>query len=239
MSDQIEKIEKKIEKLFIYYRVSTKLQNLKMQKRSISLFLSAKGDQYEVIDTFADDGISGATDNRPAYQRMKKRLTEIDGILVYNWDRMSRDEELANNLMYELREKNIFILESDTGQRLDFNQAFNRLITFIKSMEAERERLRHKQRTKDGIEAFRKKKGYWGASKHKSYGKTTDGKKISESRFWFLYELYRKAKVKKSAIARILGISRPTLYKRLKENEEKYNKIEMMLNNEFKKEEEK
>lgn len=223
------KNEKKLEKIFIYYRVSTKLQNLKMQKSSTSIFLSKEGEKYEVIDTFADKSITGATDERPGYQKMKKRLNEIDGILVYNWDRMSRDEELANNLMYELRKRNIFILESDTGQKLDFNQAFNRLITFIKSMEAERERLRHKQRTKDGIKAFRKEKGYWGAEKDKKYGETSDSKKISKSKFWFLYEMYRKAKVKKSAIARILNISRPTLYKRLKEDEEKYNEIELKI----------
>jgi DNA invertase Pin-like site-specific DNA recombinase len=98
------------------------------------------------------------------------------------------------------------------------------MIGFIESQKAEEERKRHIQRTKHGIEAFKEEHGRWGPEK--KYGTTSDGKPIDKNRFWFLYETYRMSNVSKSAIARILDISRPTLYKRLKEEPEKYNNIE-------------
>lgn len=216
--------QEKDHKIFIYYRVSTDLQDIKMQKNNVSKYLSKEGDNYEVIDVFADKGISGATKERPAFQKMLERLNEVDGIMVYNWDRMSRDEEFATNLMYELRKKGIFVLESDTGQKYNFKEAYHRMITFIKSQEAERERKRHLRRTKDGIATFIDKHNRWGPSK--KYGFTSNGKPLNKEKFWYFYETYRLANVSKSAISRILGLSRPTLYKRLDEELERYKKIE-------------
>lgn len=222
-----QEIQEKNEKVFRYYRVSTEMQKLDMQKKSVKDFLKNR-EHIEVIESFTDEAISGALGwERPAFREMMEKIDKVDGIILYDWDRLSREEEFAVNLMYSLKNKNKFVYESNTGQKLDFNIMHNRLIGFIKSINASEERIRTKKRQKDGIKAYKEKHDRWGP--HKKFGNNLSGKKLPETSFWRLYEQYRMANISKAGIARILKISRQTLYKRLNENLDKYNEIELKI----------
>ncbi len=216
--------DEEIYNLLEYLRVSTEVQDTKMQKEANKKFIQGK--PYKIIETFEDKAKSGALGfERPAFKAMDDKLNDADGILTYAWDRISREEEFAISFMYSLRRKDKFVIESSTGIKLNFDQMQSRLLGMIKSVIAEDERLKIKRRQKDGIELFKKKNNRWG--RFRKFGVSTEtGKELTKEMFWKKYELYRKAKISKSAIARLLQMTRTTLYKRFKENLEKYNEIE-------------
>lgn len=218
------KNDEKIYNLLEYLRVSTDLQDTKMQKEKNKKFIQGK--PYKIIATFEDKAKSGALGfERLEFKAMYDKLNDADGILTYAWDRISREEEFAITFMYILRNEDKFVIESSTGLKLNFDQMHNRLIGMIKSVIAEDERLKIKKRQKDGIALFKKEHKRWG--RFRKFGVSTEtGKELTEEMFWKKYEIYRKAKISKSAIARLLQITRTTLYKRLNENIVKLTEIE-------------
>jgi len=235
-----QKLEKKPIRIFIYYRISTELQNFKAQKKIIETFLDHNDKKYQIIDIFKDSGKSGilAPQDRPEFNEMINRLDEIDAILCYDWDRISRDVKFANYFMFFLKEADIFIIEGNSGKTLNFDEMGDRIWTYLKSEMSAYERERIKERQKAGIEAFRKEheskenpKGRWGPKK--KYGGGPNGDKWNKKKFWEKYETLRLANVSKSAIARLFRVSNPTLYKRLKEEPEKYDSIERKVKEKF------
>ena len=189
--------------------------------------------KINIVDSFEDVSYSGALGfERPAFKEMYDRLEEVDGIVVYDWDRISREEEFAVTFMHVLRRKNKIIVEASSVKILDFSDMGNRILTYVKSVTAEEERIRINKRQRDGIKTFKKKYGRWGA--FRKYGETEQGTKITKKSFWIKYELYRKANISKMAIARLLKISPPTLYKNLHEDEVMYQKIEIERNEIYK-----
>ncbi len=213
-------------KLFEYYRVSTEKQDFGIQKESIEEFF--KKNPHKSIDSFEDYAKSGALGwEREAFTEMVSRLNEVDGLVIYDWDRISREEEFAVSLIYALRRKNKIVYESSSDKLLDFRKLSDRLTGIIKSMWSEEEQLKIKKKQKDSIKIFKKEHGRWGP--FKKFGESLGGSRLSENQFWNRYEQYRKAYISKSGIARILNISRQTLYKRLNANKEKYQEIEDLL----------
>lgn len=169
---------------------------------------------------------------REQFRKMIKNIDNYDGIIIYDWDRLSRDEEFAVNLMYLFRKKNKFVYESKSGQKLDFNEMQFRLLTFFKSVMVEDDWKKRNERQKDGIENFIKENKRWGP--FKKYGTAQNGRSLNKDSFWRLYELYREARISKSGICRIIDISKPTLLKRLSEDPERFNEIEMKIKKEVK-----
>lgn len=212
-------------KLFAYYRVSTDSQKIDMQQDSIKDFIK-KNKNMVIVQEFIDKAFSGALGwERPAFKEMVDRLDEVDGIVVYDWDRISREEEFAVSFIYSLKGKNKFVYESNKGNKMDFSQLQSRVQAFFKSIWASEDRLKIKQRQKDGIASFKKKHGYWGRRVY--YGKSRNSERLyTKIMFWRLYEQYRLALVSKSAIARLLQMSNNNLYKKLYEDKEKYKQIE-------------
>lgn len=214
-----------MEKVFIYYRVSTALQDVKMQKHSVDEFLKHK--DLNVIDEFTDIESGEYTDEREAFSEMLKRLEEVNAIVVYDWDRLSRNERFAINFVFDLRDAKIVVYQSKNGTRLDFEQLGYRLSTIINSVIASEERLKIKKRQKDGIKKFKKDYGYWGRKIF--YGINPNSNRImSKKTFWEKYEQFRvDFQTSKSAIARIFQMGKSTLFKRLYEDKEKDKEIDV------------
>lgn len=211
-----------MEILAVYYRVSTKKQETDIQKNATEKFIEGKSIK---IYNIYEEKMSGKYGwEREQFKKMIDNIDNFDGIILYDWDRISRDEAFAVNLMYMLRDANKYVYESKSGQKLDFNQMQYRLLGFIKSMMAEDDRIKRNVRQKDGIENFIEKNKRWGP--FKKYGKASNGKPLNKESFWQLYEQYRNVRLGKSAICRIIDITKPTLLKRLNENIERYKKIE-------------
>ncbi|PJN91428.1 recombinase family protein, partial [Bacillus sp. mrc49] len=79
-------------KAALYIRVSTREQvenySIEVQKERMEAFCKAKG--WDIFNIYVDGGYSGSTLERPDLQRMIKDLKDIDVVLVYKLDRLSR-----------------------------------------------------------------------------------------------------------------------------------------------------
>lgn len=90
----------------LYTRVSTTQQvdgiSLQLQEERLRAYATAQG--WEVVEVYEDAGLSGASSDRPEYQRMMAdaKARRIDVILVYKLDRLTRSvrdfHELADLL---------------------------------------------------------------------------------------------------------------------------------------------
>lgn len=87
----------------IYARVSTEEQKKKGysvtgQIRDCTKYAQRMG--YDVVEIFADEGISAKNLNRADLQRMfryiKKNSKDIDAVIFWKWDRLSRGEDSDN-----------------------------------------------------------------------------------------------------------------------------------------------
>jgi site-specific DNA recombinase len=89
----------------IYTRVSTEDQakegfSLDAQKERLRMYCKAQA--FEVVAEYVDDGHSGRSTNRPAYQRMMAAKETWDSILVVKMDRIHRNSRNFMDMMDDL-----------------------------------------------------------------------------------------------------------------------------------------
>jgi site-specific DNA recombinase len=147
-------------KAAIYIRVSTQEQvenySLESQQERLEAFCKSKG--WDVHDTYIDPGVSGATLERPALQRLLSDLNKIDVVLVYKLDRLSRSQRDTLTLIEEHFLKNNVDFVSIT-ETLDTSTPFGKAMIGILSVFAqleretiaERMRIGHIKRAEDGL----------------------------------------------------------------------------------------
>lgn len=140
----------------IYMRVSTEEQakdgfSIHAQKEKLSKYASAN--DWEVIDYYIDDGISGKNlQDRPDVKRLINdvKLGKINNVLVYKLDRITRSVKDLINLI-ELFEKNDCCFNSVT-EKLDTSNAVGRMFIKIIGIFAEFERENLAERVSFGYE---------------------------------------------------------------------------------------
>jgi len=222
--------------VFAYYRVSTQIQveqeTEKTQKMVVNEF--AESTDLTIIKEFQDLGVSGAIRTREQYLEMIEQVDTVEGLLVYDLDRLNRDLQAGLELMFILKEKNKKIFVARTKEILDFTDPATQLVTMVRKWANAVERDKMKSRQKAGIRRKIEETGDWGP--RIKYGENLQGKKLNKETFWKKIEQYRIANITKAGIARILKISRATLDRRLSEDVEKWNSIqsEMLITNDKK-----
>ncbi len=191
---------------FAYLRVSTEDQTVQNQKIALEKWASANN--YLILDSFEDPAISGkvpATQRR-AFREMLElvKMTGVDAVLVYELSRVGRTfwdtldaikavERYASLISCSPRESFLQTTES----------SIRKLMIGILTWAAERERELLVQRTKDGMDR----------AKAAGKGIGRPQKIIDKNRLiTLLAENHSKAR-----IAKTLGISKGTLYKKLSE----------------------
>lgn len=188
------------------------------QKISINKYLDSHK-EIEIVDTFIDLDVSGSDNNRKHFREMLDRIDEVDGVIVFAQDRLTRDEQMTTEVMYSFREKNKILIETKTGQTFTFSEMPERLLTFVKGLISSEERLNMLARQKIGFERWRKEhpdRKHWGIEK--KWGTSLDKKKkYTQSQFIKDYTNYKNLGMSKLQIARNIGLDIRTLYKRLKE----------------------
>jgi putative DNA-invertase from lambdoid prophage Rac len=189
---------------FAYLRVSTEEQTVQNQKIALEKWASANN--YLILDSFEDPAISGkvpATQRR-AFREMLElvKMTGVDAVLVYELSRVGRTfwdtldaikavERYASLISCSPRESFLQTTES----------SIRKLMIGILTWAAERERELLVQRTKDGMDR----------AKAAGKGIGRPQKIIDKNRLiTLLAENHSKAR-----IAKTLGISKGTLYKKL------------------------
>ena len=192
-----------INKKYGYVRVSSKSQesnsSIEFQKQQlIQNGIQAKNIRVEVG--------SGANEikNRSVFQKlMEEELKPNDLLMVTKIDRCSRNTLEFLKLQDILFKKNITFVALDLPTSVDL--ATNKLIAATLSGIAEFENNRRKERQKQGIRAAQKAGKYPGRKSIITKNLITKVKDLKENK-----------NLSVSEIAKVIGISRPTIYKVLK-----------------------
>lgn len=107
----------------LYIRVSTEEQvegySLAAQERACQAYAAAHG--WEIVQRYADEGISGRTANRPALVQLRAAVIagEIDAVIVHKLDRLARNLRLMLELIDELGKcKAAFV---SVAEQIDFS----------------------------------------------------------------------------------------------------------------------
>ena len=208
-----------------YYRVSTNKQDTKMQKHSVKNF--AKKLNLNIIEELEDDGLSGVLgyDDRPAIKELRalfdqKKELNINGIIIFLWDRFSREKRFALNFQCDLEDYEMKLFESGTEKEMDLTELGFQLTTTVNTIVAVEERKKMKIRLKAKIKQIQDGGGKWGRPKNYGLVPGSIGRQIKkEPTFWRNYLDFRlRFKMSKSATARLLRIPRATLYIRIDED---------------------
>ncbi|HDR4573318.1 recombinase family protein (plasmid) [Bacillus cytotoxicus] len=147
-------------KAAIYIRVSTQEQvenySIEVQRERIKAYCKAKN--WDIYDEYIDGGYSGANLNRPDIQRLLKDLKNIDVVVVFKLDRLSRSQKDTLELIEEHFLKNNVDFVSIT-ETLDTSTPFGKAMIGILSVFAqleretiaERMRMGHIKRAENGL----------------------------------------------------------------------------------------
>lgn len=128
-------------KVAIYMRVSTKEQDIGSQRVAIDDYCSRN--QLEVLESYADLGVSGTKDSRPELDRLldDMRQRKFDVIVCFKLDRLARSLKNLINLLGEFKNKGIRLISVsdnlDTANDSPMNKAFWQLLGVFSELERE------------------------------------------------------------------------------------------------------
>lgn len=179
-----------------YVRVSTQEQNEARQLEAL---------EKHGIDKWFTEKISGKNTDRPQLQAMMEFVREGDTVYIHDFSRLARSTKDLLDIVETLNDKGVNLVSNK--ENLDTSTPTGKLmLTMIGAInEFERQNLLERQR--EGI-AIAKREGKF---------KGGQVKKIDENRFTTAYERYQRREISKSAMAKELEISRPTLDKLLRD----------------------
>lgn len=177
-----------------YVRVSSESQNTARQEELMR--------ELGVEKLFVEK-VSGKNANRPQLQEMLSFAREGDTIIVSEVSRLARNVRDLLELVELFAEKNIeFISKKEAIDTTTPSGKFM-LTIFGAVSELERDYIRHRQR--EGIEIARKEGKYKGRRKTKI-------KNFNE-----VYDKWSKGEITATKATEILGVSRSTFYRRIRE----------------------
>jgi DNA invertase Pin-like site-specific DNA recombinase len=176
------------------------------QRELIDKFCREKG--YE-LKIYEDQAKSGASTDRPAFQKMMSEIDGADIVVITKIDRMARSLIDLLNTIQVLEKKGIgFISLQDQG--IDTTSPNGKLTLQILGAFAEFERNLINQRTQAGKEKARQRGVKFGRPR----GKLMNGKFVDEK---MVLELKQKG-LSARAIAKVMGCSPTPILKIIKEN---------------------
>lgn len=186
-------------KTYAYLRVSTDKQDEASQRQII-------GGKCQDVGEWVSDTASGAKQWQDrAIAGVLERCARGDKIMVSEISRIARSTVGVLTFLQAAAEKGVTVDAVKSGIVLDGSTA-SKIVVTVLAMAAEIERDLLRERTKAALDA-RKNRGLPVGRQHGATGKKNklDGR-------WQEIEPLLKANVAKTAIARVLGVSRQTLH---------------------------
>jgi DNA invertase Pin-like site-specific DNA recombinase len=192
----------------VYVRVSTSSQDMRSQIPDLEHWLQAYAGDTPV--KWYRDKASGRTMARPGWEALETELRagRVARVVVWRIDRLGRTAAGLVTLFEELARRSIGLVSVRDG--LDLETPAGRLLANVMASVAAYETEVRGERQAAGIAAARAAGKRWGGRK------TGDRWKVSEE----LAAAIRReaaAGTPKAAIARVVGVSRPTVYSVLSE----------------------
>ncbi len=195
--------------VFIYLRVSTDAQDVQNQKHGILEYCKTQGIE---VDAVLEDTASGRTDWRiRKIGEVLSAASKGDTILVSEVSRLARSTLQVLEILKLASERQISILIIKSGLKFD-NSMQAKITATILGLAAEIERDFISMRTKEALgkrKAAGKRLGRPPGANAKQY-------KLDSKRGEI--ERYQKLGINGTAIAKLLGVSRPTLRNWLSKN---------------------
>jgi DNA invertase Pin-like site-specific DNA recombinase len=176
-----------------YARVSTAEQNLDLQLAALQSAGAAR--------TFADNGVSGSTVERPQLSKALDRLEAGDVLTVWKLDRLGRNTRHVLDLIEDIRERGAGFRSLTEG--LDTTGPMGTAMLTIMAAFAQLERDTIIERTKAGLAAA--------AANNRHGGRP---RKVDDAGAARAKELKGKG-ISASDIGKMLGVSRATVYRYL------------------------
>lgn len=181
-----------------YVRVSSADQN---EARQI------EGLEKYGIDKWYTEKVSGKNTNRPQLQQMLEFAREGDTIYIHDFSRLARSTRDLLDITERLQEKGIHLVSNK--ENIDTSTPTGKLMLTMIAAINEFERTNLLERQKEGISIAKRNGVYSGRKPFKS------------DKFEDLYSQYTKREINKTEFAKLLGTSRPTLDKLIREHENK------------------
>ncbi|AJC49033.1 recombinase family protein [Allofrancisella guangzhouensis] len=179
-----------------YARISTLEQNLDLQIDALN-----KAGCEKIIT----DKISGSVAERPGLEKLKEILRKNDTLVVWRLDRLGRTLKHLIEWVHELDEQNIGF--KSLQESIDTTSSSGKLIFHIFGALSEFERNLIRERTRAGVEAARARGRQGGRPK-----------KLNKDKRQLAIDLYKAKKHSLRQICEMTSISKPTLYKYVRED---------------------
>ena len=192
--------------IYGYARVSTEEQCLDRQIDQ----LKGVGIEEEYI---YKEKMSGTKSNRPKLKALLNVLEQGDTVYIESLNRLGRSSADLITLMQTFSDMGVTLIS--LKEQLDFSSAAGKMIAQFLAILAEFERKCIVERVKEGLSAAR--------ARGRVGGRPATPEKILDKALK-MYDLHN---LTVSEICRACGISRPTLYKALRERENKKELEEM------------
>lgn len=171
-----------------YVRVSTEEQNEARQKEA----LAAHG-----IDKWFEEKASGKNTDRPEFQRMMDWVREGDTVFIHDLSRIARSTKDLLSILDALEGKGVRLVSNK--ESIDTSTATGKLIVTVIGAINEFERANMLERQREGIAIAKRE------------GKYRGRRAVAVPDIDQHYARYMSRQTSKAALARELGISRPTL----------------------------
>lgn len=183
-----------------YVRVSTVEQNEERQIKALEKY---------GIDKWFIEKVSGKDTNRPKLNQMLDYVREGDIVYIHDFSRLARSTKDLLELVERMQGKGVHFVSNK--ENIDTSTPTGKLMLTMIGAIAEFERENLLERQREGIAIA------------KSKGKYAGRKAVQIDNFEEYYNQYRHREISKPALAKKLGISRPTLDKLIREHESKIN----------------
>lgn len=190
-----------MDKLIGYARVSTRSQEADRQVED----LIAAGVRRD--DLYIDEGVSGARASRPAFDHAIASLEAGDTLVVATLDRLGRSTQAMLEFADLLREKNVALRVLNLGGgEVDTSTPMGSMVFTVMAALAQMELDIKRERITDSV------------AKRRAAGKDLGGRRriFTDSQIRNAVTLIESGRPA-SQVARDLGMSRATLYRRINE----------------------
>lgn len=181
-----------------YVRVSTVEQNEQRQVEAMK--------RYDIEKWFIEK-VSGKDINRPKLQELLDFAREGDTIHIHDFSRLARSTKDLLDIVEQLNIKGVHLVSNK--ENIDSSTPTGKLMLTMIGAINEFERTNLLERQREGIAIAKRD------------GKYKGGKAKTVADFAEHYSRYKTREITKSALARQLGISRPTLDRLIAEYEQK------------------
>ena len=179
-----------------YVRVSTIEQNEARQVEALEKY---------GIEKWYTEKLSAKDTNRPKLQEMLEFAREGDTIYIHDFSRLARSTRDLLDIMEQLQAKGINLISNK--ESIDTSTPTGKLMVTMISALNEFERTNLLERQREGIAIAKRNGVYSGRKPFKS------------DKFEGLYSQYISREINKTEFAKLLGTSRPTLDKLIREHE--------------------